>query len=114
MDAVQFIRERNRMCYTHTDYDEGECGLCPLSGFQYACSYVHFMEGHENEIVSVVEQWSKEHPQKTILQDLLEKYPEVILEDDGTPDFCPMSLGYAAPGCERSSSCEACWNAPLE
>lgn len=110
MDAVQFIKERNRICRKY--FPDG-CIGCPLKDIS-GCNHLEFMRNKEEDIVSVVEQWSKEHPQKTILQDLLEKYPEVILEDDGTPDFCPMSLGYAAPGCERSSSCEACWNTPLE
>lgn len=110
MDAVQFIKERNRMCDKLLQI---ECRGCPFRDTTY-CNHLNFMKGKEEDIVSDVEQWSKEHPQKTILKDLLEKYPEAILEDDGTPDFCPMSLGYAAPGCERSSSCEACWNAPLE
>ncbi len=50
---------------------------------------------------------------KTILDDLLEKYPHVKL-DKGVPiNICPDYLGYK--GCDRCiHNCRDCWNSPLE
>ena len=49
---------------------------------------------------------------KTILDDLLEKFPNVKL-DNGIPvNICPDYLGYI--GCERCiHDCIACWNSPF-
>lgn len=54
--------------------------------------------------------------QKTILEDLLEKYPNVLMDDDGTPlgVVCPSDLGIdvAIKTCS-SMSCYDCWTQPL-
>lgn len=57
-------------------------------------------------------------PKKTILQDLLEKYPNAELGRDGTPKICPSKLGYSdmkeCVECYGYEDCVACWNRPLE
>ena len=57
----------------------------------------------------------KEHPQKTMLQDFLEKYPDAPLKDDGTPYFCPHNIGYCkdASFC-KGHDCKYCWNRFVE
>ena len=62
MDAVKFLKERVRMC----DSFDG-CDGCPL---QNEC-----LDTEIEAMVSAVEQWSKSHPQKTIMQDFFEKFP---------------------------------------
>ena len=68
------------------------------------------------EAAAKVKAWkkAKEKPQKTMLQDFLEKYPKAILDQDSTPfNICPCDLGYKNKQyCERS--CMTCWNRPLE
>lgn len=68
------------------------------------------------EAAAKVKAWkkAKEKPQKTMLQDFLEKYPKAILDQDSTPlNICPCDLGYENEQyCERS--CMTCWNRPLE
>lgn len=54
---------------------------------------------------------------KTILQDLLEKYPNTKLGGDGTPNLCPSKLGYSdLKLCDEMSveACVDCWNRPVE
>ena len=51
MDAVEFLKERARMCKSFPDF----CSGCPL--FSVGCG-----GGDPDETVSAVEQWSKEHP----------------------------------------------------
>lgn len=57
-------------------------------------------------------------PKKTILQDLLEKYPNAVLGSDGAPKVCPSKLGYSdmkeCVECYGYEDCVACWNRPLE
>lgn len=109
MDAVTFIKERNRMCAYYPD----ECVGCPAKREDVMC-YGDPSDYQFVNIVGIVEQWSKEHPRKTILQDFLEKYPNAELNDDGVPKPCPYWLGYKdMPFCNRIR-CVECWNRPLE
>lgn len=109
MDAVTFIKERNRMC------DFYKC--CKIKGCpaeNLSCDSLEEITIHGFKLIRDVEQWSKEHPRKTILQDFLEKYPNAELNDDGIPKPCPYWLGYKdMPFCNRIR-CVECWNRPLE
>lgn len=120
MDAVQFVKERNRMC---EKYFVKGCRGCPLENIQ-GCSYLYLMKKKEKDIVSVVENWSEKNPIKTVLQDFLEKYPNAILTN-GRVDFCPLLFGYSkfdfCINCKNSDSpswffCsyDECWNSPVE
>lgn len=112
MDAIEFIKERNRMC------DFYKC--CKIKGCpaeNLSCDSLEEIAIQGFKLIRDVEQWSKEHPQKTMLQDLLGKFPNAILEETTkVPIFCPIHLGY-----EKSTSnvcgkytCFECWNRPLE
>jgi hypothetical protein len=66
------------------------------------------------EAVKIIQKWSDEHPIKTRLYDLLEKYPNIPLGEDGEPDIYPNSLGY----CGNCMKCikfteRHCWDEPL-
>ena len=54
MDAKEFIRERNRMCRAYA------CGDCPLN--ETGCTITDL---NVDELVDIVEKWSKEHPMMT-------------------------------------------------
>lgn len=111
MDAVEFMKEWRRMCDV-TDCDDcsikKEC-KCGTAGF-----YPYYIREFEN-IVSGVEQWSKEHPRKTRAQDLFEKYPNAPKTHYGVPSVCAAALGYrdfCEVGCE-DINCKKCWNEPV-
>lgn len=114
MDAVEFLKERSRMCFYYREV----CSSCPLKG----CNRLSFGCGNsmENmkEAVSVVEDWSKNNPPKTILQDFVEKFPNAPVDSDGLPKLCPYQCGYEEEKCDcRSrndvSNCFSCWNRTL-
>ena len=112
MDAVKYIKEKQRMC---TSYEECmDCGLHEGEMEKSMGCYTYCTE-YPEEAVSIIEKWSQEHPQKTMLSDFLEKYPKARLRDNGTPrDVCPYSLGYEEhKGC-CDGRCMKCWNRPLE
>lgn len=110
MDAVKYLKEKKRMCKTK------RCEECPLYsedelGITVYCDGLQ--EEHLEKAVEIVEKWSKENPQKTILQDFLEKYPNAPKECTGEPHICPCNLGYEEyMDCEEN--CFDCWNRPLE
>ena len=62
MDVIEFLNKHSRMC----KYYEGSTG-CPIQVFCF--------DTDPEEMVNAVEKWAKEHPQKTIMQDFFEKFP---------------------------------------
>lgn len=120
MDAVKYFKEKRRMLNSLGRIDGTcmgvNCSRCPLSGenngTKLACRY--FEAEYPEEAIAIVEKWAAEHPQKTIFQDFLEKYPNAPLDEiDGTPIICPYRLGYEEKkGC--TDSCIDCWNRPIE
>ena len=82
MDALEFIKERNRMCRSFG----GSCNGCPADK-NICCSAFAWQE----ELVAVVEKWSKENPRKTRQSLLLEQYPSAQ-SVDGVIMICPKML----------------------
>lgn len=72
MDAVEFLKQYSRMV---------TFGVQPFkvpSNLPY------------EEIVSRVEQWSKEHPVKTRQSEFLKMFPNARIESDGMSSICPI------------------------
>ena len=82
MDALEFIRERNRMCRSFG----GSCNGCPADK-NICCSAFAWQE----ELVIIVEKWSKENPRKTRQSIFLEQYPNAKCVD-GVILFCPKLI----------------------
>ena len=112
MDAVKYFKEKVRMCKTL----KRNCNECPLQDLKdWHCNSIQHL--FPEKAVEIVEKWSEENPQKSMLQDLLEKYPSVKLGNDGTPvGLCPYRLGYEEirPCSNKIIKCPTCWNRPLE
>lgn len=111
MDAVKFFKELKRMCNIK------DCLNCPMnyknSGNHAPC-IIRLYEDPA-EAVAIVEKWAAEHPQKTIMQDFFEKFPNAPKDNDGIPKCCPCHCGYEQHGdCLNMSGCFDCWNRPLE
>lgn len=111
--VVCFAREANRLCEMYED-----CGKCPFSGRKKCpIAVLVYDDPDVQSVVDALQEWSDEHPVKTRLDDLLEKYPNTPLREDGLLDFLPTRLGY----CKDCRSCryfekicsEVCWNEPL-
>lgn len=108
MDAIKFIKERQRMCrfYGHDD----NCYQCPAKYCE--CSTLEYM-ADDNRVVDIVEKWSEEHPAKTRQSVFLEQYPEARIRSNGVLSACPaiISAAYRADdgGCLNSSKgCDDC------
>lgn len=87
MDAVKFIKERDRMCRFY--YHAGDCYQCPAKDCE--CSALEGMVDDDN-IVTIVEEWSAAHPCKTRQKELLEQYPTAIVDESGVLEVCPALL----------------------
>lgn len=108
-----YFKEKERLCNSTAN-----CYNCPLSsnnnGKNITCD--NLQTTHPKKAIEIVQKWSDEHPQKTILSDFLEKYPNAPLNVHGIPeDLCPHDLGlediyeYCV-----GTECSECWNKPLQ
>lgn len=86
MDALEFLRERKRMCnyYSH-------CDGCPLDDSKCVIESSTTDEDCKR-IVAAVEQWSKENPRKTRQSVFLEQWPETRIGDDGVLQIYPCLI----------------------
>ena len=63
--------------------------------------------------IESMQAWSDAHPQKTYLEDLLEKYPKIKVNKNGYPGICAKSLGYTNY-CDVSTMCRDCQKQIME
>lgn len=83
MDAVEYVKQRDRMCDYYVN-----CGDCPAGNYEWCSS----LNGIPN-LVPIVEKWAKEHPVKTRQSELLKLFPNAKIDDDtGTLCMCPMNF----------------------
>lgn len=86
MDALEFLRERKRMCNLCK-----HCEGCPLK--RAGCGLGTSAPDEEYEkIIAAVEQWSKEHPLKTRQSVFLEQWPETETDTCGYLMVCPKRI----------------------
>lgn len=104
MDALEFLKERKRMCISYKS-----CDGCPLVGTHCVLSHVTSDEDYER-IIATVEKWSKEHPRKTRQSVFLEQYPEARIIEDGVLGICPanVSAEYRDQGKCLARLCSSC------
>ena len=117
MDALKFLEEFDRMC---NHYVKNYCKGCPRAESPN-CGVDEMNKEERAKLISDVVKWSKEHPQRTRLQDFREKYPNAEVYPDGQPVICCARLGYRKY-CGRSFDdnheefkvCFNCWNMPVK
>ena len=70
------------------------CANCMFLKKDFLCNDVHMLGLNAFEVVSLVEKWSKEHPQKTRAQDFFEKFPNAARAYKNIPRACAGHCGY--------------------
>lgn len=116
MDALYFIRERNRMCATYTPKHCEGCPADNYGGRDTACIMIDKIDAER--LVPIVEEWSSKHPRKTRQSVFIQQYPEVPLTY-GVINIkpCQMVQGYTYEGCHLSR-CMKCkeefWSQEVE
>lgn len=103
MDAVEFLKQFNRMCKA---YNDDGCKECPA--YKYRCG--EEFDEQEEDGVSIVEQWTKEHPVKTRQSEMLKLFPDADTHN-GVLEFCPQRFGYFKDNrkcCEPKTECDKC------
>ena len=82
MDAVEFLKARSRIC--NDNVCEGDCPLF------YCCN--DRIDDNMVKLVSIVEQWAKEHPVKTRQSEFFNQWPDAEIAGDGLPSVAPCQL----------------------
>lgn len=115
MDAVEFLREKERMCKSFNDNCKNKDGNNFCCGLRYEAdksgeSCEEYINSNPAEAVEIVERWSKDHPRKTRQSELLKLFPRTGLGDDGLVGFCPedMDSEFACPRKERGPYAPDC------
>lgn len=114
MDAITFIKEKERMCKTCSS-----CFLCPAC-LDDRCA-VGLRSGFTPEQqINIVKVWAEKHPRKTRQSVLLEKFPNAKIDSNGILNLCPSAI-YGANACDRYSDtclCNTCrrkfWSKEVE
>ena len=95
MDALEFLKERNRLCGSYRG-----CVGCPFGAAE--CVVRDMTSEHTcKRIVAIVEQWSKEHPRKTRQSVFLEQFPEAKIDVNGVVGLCPTYISAAHRDSDR-------------
>ena len=91
MDAVEFLKEKSRMCNTFN--------LCDGGGYKETCELykegltcADYTNDYPEKAVEIVERWAKEHPKKTRQSKFLKVFPAAKVDIDNVPVICPKDL----------------------
>lgn len=108
MEFKEAMRIWKRMCKTNA------CESRPMWGKADACPDLLWNAATDVEVI--LAKWAEEHPERTRINDFLDKHPHAPMCDDGTPKVCAYHCGYCAE-CSASRGavgCFECWREPLE
>lgn len=97
MDAVEYVKQRERMCDYYVN-----CGDCPAGNYE-RCSSLNGIP----KMVPIVEQWAKEHSVKTRQSEFLKMWPDAEISDDGLPNVAPCQLCLGLIHSEFPEDCES-------
>ena len=100
MDAVEYVKQRERMCNYYTN-----CTECP-AGYYDGCSSLNGV----SKLVPIVEQWAKEHPVKTRQSEFLKQCPEAEMFENGYLNICSALISKEY----RDKETEGCYNVKFD
>lgn len=119
---MDILREWRRMCTEGMFGDVDSCDGCPLDGEVHGGCLIYEMSDREIDTVKErVDQWSKDHPEKTYATVFFEKFPDAdrdLQKEYAVPSVCLKKVfGYAhCPSLETClhENCAYCWNREYE
>ena len=123
--AKTFLKEWKRLCRSYEDCTTCELDNCELNNAISGVSCNDFVLQNPQKAIELVQRWSNEHPQRTLLTEFLKNYPNAKMNDDGFPsDIVPCSLGLierkdiCKNRClyfyDNGRPCYDCWNTPIK
>lgn len=105
MDAIKFLKERNRMCKTNVS-----CYGCPAHdlGSSNSCKLAMENWTPPEQQIRIVEGWSAAHPRKTRQSVFMEQWPDVYLDGNRVISVspCTVSKEYRDMDCDLRDCAE--------
>ena len=104
MDAVEYVKQRERMCNYYVN-----CGDCSAGNYE-RCDPLNEIPN----LVPIVEKWVKAHPVKTRQDEFFNQWPDAEIGYDGLPTVAPCQLnielihGESQKDCEDRGVCNKC------
>lgn len=111
MDAIDFVKEKVRMCYSFGAPGTYHCDGCLLENIG-GCSLENLViNDNIEEAISLVEGWTALNPRTTYRNILLKNYPFARTDSKNTLYICPADL-YGDEVCpkQRSNKSLTCWD----
>ena len=99
MDAVEYVKQRERMCDYYVN-----CGDCPAGNYERCASLDEIPN-----LVPIVEKWAKEHPVKTRQSEFLKIFPHPALDSDGVIAIQPCEVIVDACKDSNDNKRTNCW-----
>ena len=103
MEALEFLKERKRMCRSFG----GSCRGCPCEKVRCVIN-AHVSDDDYKRIVAMVEEWSAAHPRKTRQSVFLEQYPEALVDATGVSSVCPALINDEGGCADPVTPCADC------
>lgn len=89
MDAVEFARERNRICKAFGR----SCRRCPIGlTHDVGTECAKFFFERPEYVTGIVERWAKQNPVKTRQSEFLKQWPDAERYCSGALSVCPKSV----------------------
>ena len=105
MDAIKFLKERNRMCKTNVS-----CYDCPAHdlGSSNSCKFAMENWASPEQQINLVKEWSVAHPCKTRQSVFMEQWPDVYLDGNRVISVspCTVSKEYRDMDCDLRDCAE--------
>lgn len=127
MNAVEFLKENDRMCKTFdscSGKDGGEMCELYVKSNEKGLSCADYATTYPEEAVKIIEKWAKEHPKKTRQSEFLKMFPDARVFQ-GTLAINPCQIEVSRLNTEEchtyednKAGCLACrnkyWNEVIE
>lgn len=109
MDAVEFLKEKNRMCREYGGLPE-DCFICPIGNGRGECQagILENQKVTEEILVQIVEKWAKEHPKKTRQSEFLKMFPNAKMMG-GVLGIRPCDVDSEVECPDREERCTRCY-----
>ena len=103
INVEKYVSDLKRFCKKHY------CDDCPLHDLGGGCENINSIK----IIYPILTKWIEEHPVKTYLMDIKDKFPDMIIDNDFAMKYCVWRFygKNAKPkdGC-TVGGCKKCWN----
>lgn len=109
MDAVEFLKAKNRMCREYGELPE-DCFACPIGNDSGRCQagVLENQKVTEEILVQIVEKWAKEHPKKTRQSEFLKMFPNARIRGD-VLEIRPCDIDDNIECIDRDEECYECY-----